>query len=228
MTFDAAKAHHPMHHDLDHVFIMCDADAPEASALAKIGLVEGPSNVHPGQGTACRRFFFPQQYLELLWVRDPTEARNDVTRPTRLWDRWSARCTQGCPFGLVFRRRTEADLTPFPRRSYRPSYLPRGVAIEIPVDTPIVEPEFFFLPSLARRAKRVQSAQPALPGTTITHLRLGTPAGAPVSSAAHWAESIGLISFERTDDYVLTVTFDRASSGKTEDARPALPLVLRW
>jgi hypothetical protein len=39
--------------ELDHVFVMCDADAPDATALASVGLIEGAPNVHPGQGTAC-------------------------------------------------------------------------------------------------------------------------------------------------------------------------------
>lgn len=225
----ARGARRDMYPALDHVFVMCDADAPEASALAKIGLVEGSRNVHPGQGTACRRFLFPQQYLELLWVRHAIESQNDATRPTRLWDRWSARRTGACPFGLVFRRGTETDLTlPFPTWSYRPGYLPEGLAIEIAVETPIEELEFFFLPPVGRRAEAVRPAQPALPGATITHLRLGTPTGAPVSSAAHWAGSLGLVSFERSDEYVLTVTFDQGSRGNTADARPTLPLVLRW
>jgi hypothetical protein len=40
---------------------MCEAEAPEATAQMRLGLVEGPGNLHPGQGTACRRFFFLRQ-----------------------------------------------------------------------------------------------------------------------------------------------------------------------
>ncbi len=70
--------------ELDHIFIVCDVGAPEAAALTALGLVEAPPNVHPGQGTACRRFAFPRQYLERLWVADEDEAQNERTRPTRL------------------------------------------------------------------------------------------------------------------------------------------------
>jgi hypothetical protein len=63
--------------ELDHVFVMCAAGAPEAEALVRLGLTEGSSNVHPGQGTRCRRFFLRDQYLELrctrLAPRDPVE-----------------------------------------------------------------------------------------------------------------------------------------------------------
>jgi hypothetical protein len=33
-------------------------------------LTEGTPNIHPGQGTANRRFFFRNAMLELLWVND--------------------------------------------------------------------------------------------------------------------------------------------------------------
>jgi hypothetical protein len=52
--------------ELDHVFICVDRWAPEAEQTAAFGLCERPSDVHPGQGTANRRFFFPNAMLELL------------------------------------------------------------------------------------------------------------------------------------------------------------------
>jgi Glyoxalase-like domain len=213
--------------ELDHIFVMCDVDAPEATALAAIGLVEGSSNTHPGQGTACRRFFLPQQYLELVWVRDPDEAQSALTRPTRLWERWDRRRQGACPFGLIFSPGDDPERSPFPTWPYRPRYLPESLAIEIQVDTPITEPEFFVLPRLPSRGG-AHRAQPVVAGQAITHLQLGTPTGSAVSPAARWAASTGLLSIERSDDYVLTITFDNASHTRIADLRPALPLILRW
>ena len=59
-----------MNAELDHVFIMCAVGGPEAVALSRLGLKEGSANTHPGQGTASRRFFFRNGYIELLWVCD--------------------------------------------------------------------------------------------------------------------------------------------------------------
>jgi hypothetical protein len=56
--------------EVDHAFIACALEAPEADALLRLGFVEGSSNSHPGQGTA-----------------DPAKARSERTRRTRLWDR---------------------------------------------------------------------------------------------------------------------------------------------
>jgi hypothetical protein len=52
--------------EFDHLFILTDIGAPAAdsSACAKgdrlvtLGLIEGSSRNHPGQGTANRSFFF--------------------------------------------------------------------------------------------------------------------------------------------------------------------------
>ena len=66
--------------ELDHVFVMCDVGAPEAAALHALGLREGSPNTHPGQGTACRRFFFGNAYLELVWVTDAAEAQAPARR----------------------------------------------------------------------------------------------------------------------------------------------------
>src|SRR6266436_5673418 len=74
---------------VDHVFICTAAGAPAADHLRQFGLAEGSPNQHPGQGTACRRFFFRNAMLELLWVEDAAAARSEQTRRTRLWERCS-------------------------------------------------------------------------------------------------------------------------------------------
>jgi len=65
--------------ELDHVFIRVSRGAPEAEHLVQFGLREGQPNIHPGQGTANRRFFFINAMLELLWVEDARVAQSDDT-----------------------------------------------------------------------------------------------------------------------------------------------------
>jgi hypothetical protein len=60
--------------EFDHMFICTAVDAPEADLLVAFGLTEGAPNSHPGQGTACRRFFFRNAMLELVWVHNESEA----------------------------------------------------------------------------------------------------------------------------------------------------------
>ncbi|MEG3898207.1 MULTISPECIES: VOC family protein [unclassified Microcoleus] len=63
--------------EFDHLFICTDIGAGFADRLVSLGLVEGSSRTHPGQGTANRCFFFHNAMLELLWVHDPEEAKSE-------------------------------------------------------------------------------------------------------------------------------------------------------
>ncbi len=208
---------------------MCDVDAPEAMALARLGLEEMASNTHPGQGTACRRFPLADQYLELLWVYDEADAQSERTRPTRLWERWAGRRTGACPFGLVFRADTAQDsMAPFRTWSYSPGYLPPGLSIEVGVDVPTNGPGFFFLPFVTSNRGRspIHLGRPGL--HAVTNVRIGMPGPWPASDAIGWAQLSGLLSFERADAFQLTLTLDDSRTGDRADLRPHLPLVLEW
>src|SRR5262249_19010301 len=110
--------------ELDHIFICSSPDGLEAACLTTFGLTEGAPNIHPGQGTACRRFFFRNAFLELLWVSDSSEAQSEISRPIHLWERWAGRADHACPFGLGFRPAPANDgKLPFSAWEYRPAYL---------------------------------------------------------------------------------------------------------
>src|SRR5215472_16149438 len=111
--------------ELDHLFVCTAKGAPEAERLVQVGLHEGPPNDHPGQGTACRRFAFANAMIELLWVKDETEAQSQTTKRTLLWERWSGRQGKASPFGICVRPVSLQDRgSPFPTWEYRPLYLP--------------------------------------------------------------------------------------------------------
>ena len=164
---------------LDHVFVCCAVGAPEAEALTRAGLQESSPNTHPGQGTACRRFFFANAYLELLWVSDPAVAQSEVVRPTRLFERWSRRGA-ACPFGIVVRPGEEAvePRLPFPTWAYRPPYLPPGLAIEVARDTPLDEPAIFYLSFQRGHARTGQeSPRHTVPVSELAGVTIARPGG---------------------------------------------------
>lgn len=72
---------------LDHVFLAVSRGGPEVEPLRAAGFREGPPNVHRGQGTACRRFFFENAYLEFAWLENPAEAGSPTVSPTALGER---------------------------------------------------------------------------------------------------------------------------------------------
>ena len=216
--------------ELDHVFILCDRGAPEAEALRRLGLREGSPNTHPGQGTACRRFFFANAYLELVWVEDEAEAGRDDAKRTRLLDRWALRRAGACPFGLILRPTVdEIDSPPrFPTWRYAPSYFPDGMAIDVAEGTPLSEPEIFYFgdPRFRGRATQ-QPIDHAIPATTLHAVSIAGPVPHELSTASREVAASGAVSFEAASTYTLTLDFRDAPEADA-DLRPALPLVLRW
>jgi len=214
---------------LDHLILLCERDAPEADALVDLGLTEGRSNTHPGQGTANRRFFFQNAYLEFLWVHDEIEARSEMARTTQLWERWAGRRVDACPFGVVLRRSSESAPPPFSLRAYRPAYLPPGMTLDVADGVPLTEPAVFFLGFIGPRGTAQSAALSHRPGLEcITRVTIDTPVSGSRSEAMKWLEASAVLSLRPADRWLMTVAFDNHRAGASADLRPALPLLLEW
>jgi hypothetical protein len=212
---------------LDHVFICCDEYGPEAEALIRIGLIEGSMNVHPGQGTANRRFFFHGGFIELLWVSNPEEAQSSLTAPTKLWPRWAARKQGACPFGIAFSS-TAADVPepPFSAWPYRPINLPPTKSIMFADHTKLHEPELFYLgwsnPQASAASQPKEHANGLL---RLIAASVGILPGTPLSASSLAVQSAGLLRFHTATQYELTLSFE-ATQSVTFDLRPTLPLII--
>jgi hypothetical protein len=216
--------------ELDHVFILCDRGAPGAEALLRLGVREGSGNAHPGQGTACRRFFFANAYLELAWVEDEAEAGSDPVKRTRLLDRWALRRAGACPFGLITRPTLDEidGAAPFPTWRYTPPYLRDGVAIDVAEGTLLSEPEIFRVDFRRLRTRAGQEPlDHAIPAMTLHTLGISGPVPHELSAASRALAEAGVVSFEPAPAYTLTLDF-RSAPDASADLRPELPLVLRW
>jgi hypothetical protein len=210
--------------ELDHIILFCDVGAPEADALKQHGLHEGPPNSHPGQGTANRRFFFPNVYLELLWVDNPLEAKDAPARATQLWDRWSRRKDGSCPFGLVFRPGGRAAVAAIASLTYSPRYFPPGFTIDVASGLPQNEPPLFHLPfARAALVEDTKRAEPKPVVGAIVGVTVHLPATDSLSPALDALVAAGVITVEPAREYFLEVLH---VGGSTEfiDLRPQLPL----
>jgi hypothetical protein len=211
-----------MDFELDHVFVCVSAGGgPEAEALVGLGLAEGPPNVHPGQGTACRRFCFSNAYLELLWVTDADEARGEAARPLRLWERWSGRRSGAGPFGILLRHSRPGVVgLPFPAWEYRPAYLPAPLCIHIAANSTTPQgPLLFCLPWCRRPGPQALGHAAGL--REITRVIVRGPCPPPPVPVA-------TIAFEAADGYRLEVGFDGERAGRSADLPPLIPVVFRW
>lgn len=213
---------------VDHVFITCDFGAPEAEALVSRGFAEGSANVHKGQGTANRRFFFANCMLELLWVADPTEAAGDAVRGTRLWERWSRRATGASRFGIVYGGvPAQGSSPPFTTESYRPSYLPASMTIEIVQGMSLEEPALFWIPSLGEGpVKRPEPMNHKVPVQNISGVAIGLAQMGTLSHAARRVRDAALLELFEATSPVLELRF-RSEQEMSIDCRPDLPLVFR-
>ena len=220
--------------ELDHVLICSSYGAPEAARLADLGLIEGVSNTHPGQGTACRRFFFHNAYLELLWVHNETEARSEQVHATRLWGRWSGRGNGVCPVGFCFRPSGSQNTEPpFPTWQYRPSYLPEPLCIHIGANVDqLTEPMLCYL-SFAQRPDRYAPEKRArmdhaLGLSEITRAEFVTPHAESASRTLRAAMAEGSVHLRAGVEFLVELGFDGERQGQMADCRPELPLVLCW
>lgn len=135
--------------EVDHVFVAVRHGAPELAELLRAGFAEGPPNVHLGQGTACRRVFFENGYLEFLWLEDAREASDSPVDRTGLAQR--TRCVGGVSrLGVALRSKTDDGSEPeLPIRTwpYRPAYLPAGTSIPVAANAgELRQPLVFFMP----------------------------------------------------------------------------------
>jgi hypothetical protein len=217
--------------ELDHVFVLTRAGAPAADRLVEFGLTEGSPNVHPGQGTANRRFYFRNAMLELLWVHNPAEARIPRPRATRLWER--SILPGSSPFGICFRPAPgEQAIAPFPAWGYRPLYLPDPPVIEVGESTPLSEPMWFYMAFGARPDAPTHAIREPLEHEAgfceITALKIHCPAVGPISTPALVACREGIVSMVRGAEHLMEIEFDGAAQGQDIGFSPAMPLKFRW
>ncbi len=207
---------------LDHLFIMTEKFAPEAELLTDLGLVEGTSNSHPGQGTANRRFFFSNTALELLYVHDAKEADEGPGQGLRLRERASNPIAS--PFGLVMRR--DGDCPPFAGWRYQPMYFDPGISFLVAENSEYLdEPLCICLPEDPPSGlPQVESEKPF---TEVTELRIHVPVDEPSSVLEAVAQVEG-IRIQTDSPHLLEIAFGHEKEGKRRDLRPRLPLIISW
>ena len=214
--------------ELDHLFVCAAPGAPEAEELIQFGLHEAPTNQHPGQGTANRRFAFSNAMIELLWVSDSREAQSQDTKRTLLWERWSGRIDRVCPFGICVRPVDSEDTgpLPFPSWEYRPAYLPDPLVMHI-AEAGLEEPMWVYLSFMRRLHREEQFIEHPIGIREITGLSLTNrvPLHSPASQRV--IES-GILKTRIGETHLLEIEFDNKRGKKRVDFRPHLPVVFQF
>ncbi len=224
--------------ELDHVFIFVSPGAPEAEALIELGFDEGAGNVHPGQGTANRRFFFDRTFLELLWVHDEDEVRSALIAPTFLWERSRSVETGYSPFGLCVRpqdpRQTDGDQIVLAQTwAYLPPYLPDGMSIAVADNRSNAREPMLFqiaggpMPDSKMPAQDTEVRHP-LGVRKITKVILQTPVWQEPSAAMARLLETDWMFHEFNQETHLILEFDHCGQQQVADLSPQLPLTVKW
>jgi len=220
--------------EFDHLFL-CVHDAALADGFADAGFTEGSSNRHPGQGTACRRFFFGNAFVEFLYLADAEEAQQSVTCQTLLYERLTD--TAACPFGIAFRGPCDEEaLEPGHWWQYRPQYLPEHLHIDIGL-SPLTEPMWFNLSFATAPVKYSADKQQPLEHSNgaveLIGVTLQLPDSETLSPVAELAGRQSGISIKQGGSYLMKldirVVSDAANTlREAVDLRPQLPVVIRF
>jgi hypothetical protein len=209
---------------LHHVFLLTEPEAPAADALVELGLVEGSRNVHPGQGSANRRFFFEDLYLELVYFTDENEARTGAGSVIRSLDRY--RAAEGSPIGLIFRADSGEDLSSFPSFPYQPSYFDEGVFFSVGDNAGrLDEPSCIVLPVPVPVPQAGPEPRSGVPFSRVSRVAVSVPTKEP-SAVLAAAGEVDRVALQPGRQHLLEIEFGDAAA--EADLRPEMPLVVRW
>lgn len=224
---------------IDHIFIFTHQAEQVASTLRRFGLSEGSANVHSGQGTACRRFYFQNAYLELAWVMNEDEVKNPVLERTKLWERSQYELTTYCPFGLCFRtdQQTGHSIRLLFEDSwqYHSIYLPEGHYANIASNEDFsAEPMLFEMPffGLAPKDYPVAKQQPlthAKGYQELTKVTLTLPV--PLNDLSPAMKKVlheRIVDISWGEAYRVALEFDHGNQGEQQDFTGLIPLMITW
>ena len=225
-----------MRFEVDHILICTDSQAPEAQQLCELGLIEGSSNTHPGQGTANRRFSFKNMMLELLWVHSEVEAQSERTQRMGLWERWQGRQQSACPFGIALRSTKTLLPTaniqfPFEGWPYHPIYLPEEMSIFVADNSKQAEEPLFFAAPFFKKITELEQSEPINHPVGFNHITAVTvesPVLATASASFTALNQIDGLQFVDGPKHHLILNVDGEKSGRSKNFSPVLPLTIKW
>ncbi|ANH81816.1 hypothetical protein A8C56_13245 [Niabella ginsenosidivorans] len=201
--------------NIDHIFIFTDDNGSIADELADLGLTEGGSRNHEGQGTANRTFVFENFYLEILWVRDEQEIKSNKILPTGLHTRAGLGTTPASPFGLCIENTDETEALFKNAFPYQPDYFPQGKTIDIlNREHNLYLPWTFRLPFKRNRQGLPAPVSHNTGMSVLTEAVFYYPAADDQGFLDHFTGQKA-IRFQKADNTGLTLTFDKGRQGLT-------------
>ena len=203
--------------EIDHIFIFTDVPHVAAEELVAWGLTEGSSRVHPGQGTANRKFYSENFFLEILWVQNEAEITSAPLRASGLWQRAPSADHNASPYGLCLVNTPETAAIFATAVQYQPVYFPAGLAIDVLTQAQNLSlPWTFRLPFTGTKAA---AAEPVSHRTGMQQLTRATFGLRQHHEADLFLQQLAdqpQIQFAGAPKNTLTLVFDEGRQGKTK------------
>jgi hypothetical protein len=226
--------------EVDHIFVHTIKGAARVSVLQELGLHCSDHLVRRvEQGTASKIIFFENAYLELIWIEDEHAVEQQAVRTgIDILGRFHWQHTGASPFGIGLRGKSgTAELMPHSNPHWaewmRPEMSIRFAAENL---ASVEEPIYFVIPdSIALttwldrscEAHRQLISHP-LGVRKLTGVKITVNSDKELTDAVSLLCLHGVVAIERGMSPLLEITFDSASRGKIIDARPVLPIVLKY
>lgn len=206
---------------IDHVFIFVSSKE-EANELIEFGVTEGSGRIHKGIGTANRRFFFENFYLEILWVENEAEAKN--MKNLGIWERANFHNSGFSRFGLCLKHTDDTDSIFKNTIQWHPMFLPENQFVDILTNDHM--PWFFRFPK--NRANK-QIDEPKVHPSKISQLTSATFNFIQKSfeNKLEYISNNSTIEFQQASENTLILEFDSNKQGKTRKFKN-LDLVIRY
>lgn len=226
--------------EVDHLFIYATEGVPEVSILQEFGLHCSNQVVRRvGQGTASTIFLFENAYLELIWVEDEDAAlqyavQTGIDIPTRA--RW--RQTGASPFGVGLRYKPGMGNPRLRSRKRWAEWMRSDTSVNFSAENlaSVEEPICFAIPDAIALTTWLdcscethrQLLSHPLGVKKLTDVKIAINTQKVLTDAVSLLSDNGVVAIERGTSPLLELIFDDGSSGEVLDARPMLPILLRY
>jgi len=229
--------HFPL--ELDQIFIWVKPAAPEAAVLEEFGIKHIPNtSEHLGQGTASKFFFFENAYLELIWISDENAAKQSMDRSGIDWRaRADWQQTGASPFGIGLHGiSSPVDLNLFPLKYWAEWMQPDTLIHFAESATNNLNPLYFIVPEYMSFATQSQQYPESIKKLVdlhplgfkrLTDVKITVAAQTELSPIAALLGEQNIAHIETGTSSLLELIFDGGLPGKTFDARPTLPMILK-
>jgi hypothetical protein len=215
--------------EIDHIFIFTNKPNEAAKELTDSGFTEGSSRSHPGQGTANRKFYFENFFLELLYVTSEEEIKNEKTSSIYLWERSQYQQNNFSPYGLCVKSSAESDILFGNAVQYQPDYLfPNTAAIEmIPNELHPQLPLTFRRPSSGNEEPTTEPTVHANGTSKLTRAIFGVEQIPPANNFIIAFEEEPSILITEAGQNMLVLEFDHKQQEKSHRFK-SLPLEIEY